>query len=85
MSIKDKSLLKKKFNQFIILGLVILFASCNKKVEINKENLKVNSDLSVEQKKGIAEQDLVNYLKSAPTIRSNKSNGEPSRCWIMTK
>lgn len=69
-----------KINRFIIFGSVILFTSCEKRIdkveEIHKrDSIQLISD--IQTIKGLKENELINYVKFAPTIKPNKNNGIP--------
>lgn len=70
---------KTKISRFIIFGSVILFTSCEKRIdkveEIHKRDSIQLSDIPTI--KGLKENELINYVKSAPIIKSNKNNGIP--------
>ncbi|SHE51142.1 hypothetical protein SAMN05443633_101394 [Chryseobacterium arachidis] len=86
MSIMNSFSLKIKINKiyrFIIFGSVILFTSCEKRIdkidkveEIHKrDSIQLISDIPII--KGLKENELINYVKYAPTIKPNKNNGIP--------
>lgn len=83
MSIRNKfssKIKKNKINRFIIFGSVILFSSCekhtdNSKISSKKDSAQIVSDIP--KIKGISRTELMDYVKSSPTIKPNKSNGIP--------
>lgn len=83
MNVKTKFSTKiknKKINRFIIFGSVILFSSCEKhtdntKIYSKKDSVQFVSDIPKIQ--GLSRTELMDYVKSSPTIEPNKSNGIP--------
>ncbi|HCR75764.1 MAG TPA: hypothetical protein DIW37_05040 [Chryseobacterium sp.] len=83
MSIRNKfssKIKKNKINRFIIFGSVILFSSCEKhtdstKISSKKDSVQIVSDIP--KIKGINRMELMDYVKSSPTIKPNQSNGIP--------
>jgi len=83
MSIRNKFSTKiknKKINRFIIFGSVILFSSCEKhtdntKISSKEDSVQFVSDIPKIQ--GLSRRELMDYVKSSPTIKPNQSNGIP--------
>ncbi|WP_428067845.1 hypothetical protein [Chryseobacterium gambrini] len=83
MSIRNKfssKIKKNKINRFIIFGSVILFSSCKKntdntKIPSKKDSVQIVSDIP--KIKGISRTELMDYVKSSPSIKPNQNNGIP--------
>ncbi|MDN4012606.1 hypothetical protein QX233_09060 [Chryseobacterium gambrini] len=70
----------KKINRFIIFGSVILFSSCEKHTDNTKicskeDSVQFVSDIPKIQ--GLSRTELMDYVKSSPTIETNQSSGIP--------
>jgi len=83
MNVKTKFSTKiknKKINRFIIFGSVILFSSCKKntdntKIPSKKDSVQIVSDIP--KIKGFSRTELMDYVKSSPSIKPNQNNGIP--------
>ncbi len=83
MNVRNKFSTKiknKKINRFIIFGSVILFSSCEKHTDntkISSKNDSVQFVSDIPKIQGLSRTELMDYVKSSPTIKSNQSNGIP--------